>query len=113
MHELSIVLGIVDLAEQQLAKNGGKQIHEIELEIGYLAGVSWDALEFAWQEGVKGTVLEQSERKLNKIKGQGVCLDCDREFEVKQQGTTCPHCGSYLIHIEKGKELRVVSLLVD
>lgn len=113
MHELSIVLGIVDLAEQQLNKNGGKQIHEIELEIGQLAGVSWDALDFAWQEGVKGTVLEKSHRKINKIDGMGICMDCERSFEVEKQGTPCPDCGSYLVHLDKGKELRVVSLLVD
>ena len=38
MHELSIVLSIVDIAEQQVALNDAQSVEEIELEIGQLAG---------------------------------------------------------------------------
>lgn len=113
MHELSIVLGIVDLAEEQLKKNGGRQIHEIELEIGELAGVAWDALDFAWSEGVRGSALENSKRIIRKIPGRSKCMDCDLAFDIQQLGTPCPSCGSYLGHVFKGKELRIVSLLID
>jgi len=113
MHELSIVLGIVDLAEEKLRSNGGREIHEIELEIGELAGVAWDALEYAWNEGVRGSALERANRIIHKIPGYGACMDCDHEFELGRIGDPCPSCGSYLIDIRKGRELRVLALLID
>lgn len=60
MHELSIVLSIVDIAEQQVALNDAQSVEEIELEIGQLAGVEWDALDFAWEAATKHTVLEKA-----------------------------------------------------
>ena len=47
MHELSIVMGIVDLATKQALANGAILIEEIELEIGCLSGIEMDSFEFA------------------------------------------------------------------
>jgi hydrogenase nickel incorporation protein HypA/HybF len=113
MHELSIVLGIVDLAEEQLKRNHGEKIHEIELEIGELAGVAWDALDFAWNEGVRGTALAESRRVIRKTPGKARCMDCQIDYDLERIGNPCPHCGSFLADVYQGKELRVVSMLID
>ena len=44
MHELSIALGIVKIAEEEMAKAGSNQIEAIELEIGTLAGIEFESL---------------------------------------------------------------------
>ena len=56
MHELSIAMGIVKIAENELSKSGGGEIELIELEIGTLAGIEFEALEFVWPAAVKDTV---------------------------------------------------------
>ena len=67
MHELSIVLSIVDIADEQVRKTGARQVEQIDLDIGALSGVELDALDFAWDAGVKDTVLEKAQRNINRI----------------------------------------------
>ena len=55
MHELSIAQSIVQLSEQQAREHHSLQIEEVELEIGRLAGVELQTLEFAMESAVKGT----------------------------------------------------------
>jgi hydrogenase nickel incorporation protein HypA/HybF len=112
MHELSIVLGIVDLAEKEISKAGKKQVTLIEMEIGKLSGVEMDALNYVWDTAVKNTVLEHAQRKIDIIEGEAVCMDCGERFAVEKIYDNCPKCGSYLKNIVKGKELRVKALEV-
>ena len=60
MHELSIAQSIVQLSEQQAREHHSSQIEEVELEIGRLAGVELQTLEFAMESAVKGTLLEKA-----------------------------------------------------
>ena len=48
MHELSIAMGIVRIAENEIAKVNAQKVEQIELEIGTLAGIEIDALDFVW-----------------------------------------------------------------
>ncbi len=110
MHELSIALGIVKIAEQEARKAGVRQVKKITLDIGHLAGVEFEALDFAWPLAVKDTVLEGAERVINKIAGQARCLECDKHYALHHLYDGCPYCGSYFKDIMKGKELLVRSL---
>ena len=113
MHELSIALGIVKIAEQEAVKNKASQILSIELEIGVLAGVELDSLNFVWPSAVKGTILENSKKEIITIDAVAVCVDCDTKFQLHNSYDACPKCASNLKIIEKGKELRVKSLIVE
>lgn len=112
MHELSIVMSIVDIAQQQAMKAEAQAIEEIELDIGALSGIELDALEFAWPQGVKHTMLEKAVKKINRIEGRAECADCNNRFTIENYYDACPECGGHLIHITQGKELRVRSLVV-
>ncbi|MCU0445607.1 MAG: hydrogenase maturation nickel metallochaperone HypA [Microscillaceae bacterium] len=113
MHELSIVLSIVEIAENELQKAQAHQIDKIELEIGTLAGVEMDALDFAWEAAVKNTVLAHAERKIQRIEAQARCLDCGLVYPIQQAWAECPACGEFFNEILQGKELRVKSLIVS
>lgn len=113
MHELSIAMGIVDIAEKETAKANANKVDVIELEIGTLAGIEFDALDFVWPSAVKGTVLENAVKKINVIHGKAKCSDCDTIFKLDNIYDACPKCKSYLKGIIKGKELLVKSLEVS
>ena len=113
MHELSVVMSIVDIALEQVAKEAATVIEEIELDIGCLSTIEMNAFEFAWQQGVKDTMLEAAVKKINRIKGKGICSDCNTHFAIENLYDACPACGGHLIHIAAGKELRVKSLVVS
>lgn len=112
MHELSIALGIVDIAENETKKAKKNRVKVIELEIGTLAGIDFDSLDFIWLSAVKNTILEGAERKINIIEGLAKCGDCNHVFPLKEIYESCPKCHSYLKSIINGKELRVVCLEV-
>ena len=107
MHELSIALGIVKIAEEETAKANAKKVDLIELEIGTLAGIEFDSLDFVWPSAVKDTVLENAEKSTIIIEAKGKCLDCDTIFDLKNVFDPCPKCNSFLKGIIQGKELRV------
>ncbi len=113
MHELSLVLSIVDQIEAEVFKLKAKEVKRIELEIGALAGVEWDSFDFAWQPSVKNTVLQNAERIVHHIPAIAVCSDCSREFEKKEPYDACPACGNYLHHLLSGKELKVKSIVIE
>ena len=112
MHELSIVLSIVDIAEQEVHKAGARRVEHIELDIGVLAGVESSALDFAWQSAVQKTVLEKAQRTIHHVAGKARCSDCQREYQLESYYDPCPYCESPFHETLSGRELRVRSLTV-
>ena len=112
MHELSIVLSIVEIAEQQVKKAGAQVVECIELEIGDLAGVEPSALDFAWKSAVRKTVLDGAERTIHHIAGKARCSECQREYPLENHYDPCPHCQNPFHQILSGRELRVRALTV-
>ena len=113
MHELSIALGIVKIAEEEVAKANAKRVDLIELEIGTLSGIEFDSLDFVWPAVIKDTVLEHSKKSIIKIKAKSKCLDCNNIFDLENIFDPCPECNSFLKGIIQGKELRVKSIEVS
>ncbi|MCX2720361.1 hydrogenase maturation nickel metallochaperone HypA [Lentiprolixibacter aurantiacus] len=110
MHEMSIAMSIVKIAEEEARKANVRHFSAIDLEIGTLAGIEFDALDFVWEAAVQQTVLEKAEKRIIKIPGRARCADCNEEYPVSFIYDNCPSCGSYLKSILQGKELRVKSL---
>ena len=113
MHELSIVMGIIEIAERQANAANATVVDEVELDIGTLSGIEMGALEFAWKQAVRETMLEHAVKKINRIAAKAKCVDCDTEFAIENYYDACPVCGEHLINIIQGKELRVKTLLVS
>lgn len=113
MHELSIVHSIIDIAEKEVKKAGAKTVDAIELEIGTLAGIEMEALDFAWQAGVPHTVLANAERTIHRIPARARCSNCGNEFELPEWFAACPACGETFCDLVQGREMRVKSLTVS
>ena len=113
MHELSIALSIVELAEEEAKKANATSISKIEVEIGTMAGIDADALQFAWDATIQGTMAGHAELQIHSIQAEPHCLECGKDFPAENFFVQCPDCGSYRYQITKGKELRISSLMVD
>ncbi len=112
MHELSIVLSIVDSVEAEVSRQEAKEVRRIELDIGTLAGIEWDSFDFAWTPAIKNTVLEHAKRVINHIPAMADCIECGHEFEKHAAYDACPICGNYLHRLKSGKELKIKSLVI-
>jgi hydrogenase nickel incorporation protein HypA/HybF len=111
MHEMSIALGIVDIARKALAEAEADRIESITLEIGTLAGVQLDSLHFVWPAAVADTPLEGAERIIEQPQGMALCLECHTTFPVSKHYDACTNCGGYFKEILSGKELNVKSMV--
>ncbi len=110
MHEMSIAIGIVNIAKEEAKKANVNRFSKIDLEIGTLAGIEFDSLDFVWKVAVKDSVLENAEKRVHKIQAKAKCVACNYEFPISFIHDCCPKCGSFMKIILQGKELRVKSL---
>ena len=113
MHELSIAMSIIEIAEENAKNANASVISEIELDIGTQSGVVLDALEFAMEAATKDTMLENAEIKINTIAAKSRCSKCNKEFYIEEIFTACPECGNPFCDIIQGKDLKVKSLKVE
>ena len=113
MHEYSLAVEVLKLAQQEAEKNRVLSVSEITIEVGNLSGVEEVAFESALGLVKEGSVLEKACLNIIKIKGKGICIACENEFEMNQRMDTCPLCGSFPSEIRGGTEFRVVSLLIE
>lgn len=107
---MSIAMSIVKIAEKEAEKAKVTNFSAIDLEIGTLAGVEFEALDFVWEVAVQKTVLEKAEKRIIKIPAKARCGDCQNVYSINFIHDNCPTCESFLKTIIQGKELRVKSL---
>ena len=113
MHELSLALEVIGLAQREAGKNGVSAIQEILIEVGDLSGVEADSFQWGLEMLVKGTILEDAVVNLIRLPGKGKCSACNIEFEMKTRLDVCLECQCFPSEITGGKEFRVVSMLAE
>ena len=113
MHELSVVLNIISIAENEAALAGANKIKAIEVEIGELSSIEPAAFDFAWNQGIRGTMLENAEHSIRYVHGKATCRSCGETFRLRHLYDACPGCGGFFPEIIEGRELKVKSITVD
>ena len=112
MHELSIVMSIVDSVEDAVRREEALTVKRIILDIGNMSGIEMDSFDFAWESAIKNSVLEHAERVINHIPAMATCIECQTEFEKNEVYDPCPKCGNFLHTLKTGKEMKIKSLLI-
>jgi hydrogenase nickel incorporation protein HypA/HybF len=69
MHELSIAVSIVEIAEEEAARNNARSVQSVRLRLGSLAGVAKEALQFSYGIACEGTPLEGSRLLIDDAEG--------------------------------------------
>lgn len=110
---MSIAKSIIEIVETELARAGEGKVTELELEIGRLSGIEYESLGFALRVLQPGSVIENSSIVVRKPPGEALCNDCGNLFETDSPAKPCPECESYGCSIIKGRELRVLSILIE
>jgi hydrogenase nickel incorporation protein HypA/HybF len=113
MHELSLALEVIELAQREADKNGVSTIQEILIAVGDLSGVEGDIFQSALEMVVKDTILEGAKLNINRIPGKGKCNTCQQEFIMNNRLDICPGCQSFPSEITGGQEFRVLSLIAE
>ena len=113
MHELSIVLSIIDEIGDASEARGLRDVEIVHLKVGVFSGVDRAALLFAWELACEGTPLERSRLEIETVPLVIHCAVClqDRTPPSLYQ-ICCPVCDTPSETIVSGRELEVVSLEV-
>jgi len=113
VHELSIAMSIVEMAEEESQRRGGLQIAAVHLRLGLLAGVVKDALVASYEMACEDTRLQGSRLVVEEVPGVVYCPTCDARRPVRtSEWFCCSECNAIASEIVQGKELEVVSLEV-
>ena len=114
MHEMGVLLNIVDTVEEVARQNQVKKIHELALDVGELTGVMPQYMDACWS-----AVQEQyplfagTHLKMNVIKGRGICNECGKCYDLVEHNGVCPGCKASRYRVISGDELIIKDIAVE
>lgn len=113
MHELSIALSLVDVAQEEAVRLGAR-VCAVHVRIGALAGVVAEALQASYEMACAATPLEGSLLVIEQVPVVVFCPTCQAERELGSvQSFCCEECGSPTPRIERGRELELIALEIE
>lgn len=114
MHELSIAMSIVEMAEEESDRHGGARVSAVHLKLGALSGVVKDALLSSYELACEGTRLQGSRLLIEDVPTVAHCAQCNEPRALQSlQWFVCPQCGSPVSKVLQGRELEVVALELE
>ncbi|MEO5904134.1 MAG: hydrogenase maturation nickel metallochaperone HypA [Gemmatimonadaceae bacterium] len=113
MHELSIAISLVEIAEEEAERLGGKVI-AVHLKLGPMAGVVKDALLFSYEIACQETALEGSRLVIEDTPLIVFCPQCRTNRVLgSPQLLRCFECGTPTPEVVGGRELQMVAMEVE
>lgn len=110
MHELSIALNVIRIAEREAERIGGR-VSAVHLRIGALSGVAREALLFSYDVATVDSSLAGSRLVIEEVPVLVYCSRCKAERQLPSpQLFVCPVCKSATPDIRGGRELQVMAL---
>ncbi|MFZ3341651.1 MAG: hydrogenase maturation nickel metallochaperone HypA [Terriglobales bacterium] len=113
MHELSIAMSIVELAEEEVERRG-VQVIAVHLKLGALSGVVKEALLSCYEMACENTALQGSRLVIEEIPVVVFCPLCQAQRQLSSvQLFCCSECNTPCSEIVQGKELEVTALEIE
>jgi hydrogenase nickel incorporation protein HypA/HybF len=111
MHELSIAMSIIEMAEQEAEQRGRAHVSAVHLKLGALSGVVKEALLSSYEMACEGTSLQNSRLVVEEVPVVVFCPSCQMQRALSSvQLFCCAECGTPTSEIVQGKEIEVVAL---
>jgi hydrogenase nickel incorporation protein HypA/HybF len=113
MHELSIAMSIVEMAEEE-AKTRNVHVNAVHLKLGKFSGVVKEALLSSYEIACDGTPLQGSRLVIEEVPLEVFCPACNQKRTLNSlQWFVCPECGTTTPTVVHGKELEVTALEIQ
>ncbi len=121
MHEFSLAQAVVETVLRVAREHGAVSIEEVNLEVGEVALVNMDQLQWHMRMLAQGTIAQDALFKWVLVRATICCGECGYEGPISHEAIgdsshsevpvfQCPHCGSPHTRILKGRELRIVDI---
>jgi hydrogenase nickel incorporation protein HypA/HybF len=114
MHELSIAMSIIELAQEESERRGGVPVTAVHLKLGALSGVVKEALLGSFEMACEDTPLQGAQLVIKELPVLIFCRTCEAQHPISSvQLFCCAECGAPSGEIVQGKELEVVALEIE
>lgn len=113
MHELSLAVQLVQIAEEAARAADAKRVTVVVVKIGALSGVAEEALRFAFDVAAADTLLAGARLDIRPV---SVIVRCPRCGDVELPGLQlfhCPRCDSPTVDVRAGREMELESIEVE
>ena len=88
MHELGIVVRVIDMVEEAARKNGVSKVVRVDLE-------------------VRTEHMQECELNMIIVAGISYCRDCKKTYRTTEYGKACPACGGHNTYLVTGRDVMV------
>jgi hydrogenase nickel incorporation protein HypA/HybF len=113
MHELSIVMNVIDLATEE-AQRHRSRVLAVHLRVGPLSGVVPEALASAFELAREGTALADCRLVVEDVPITVYCPACEAERPAESmQSLRCRDCGTPAARVTGGQELELTALELE
>lgn len=111
MHELGVVIEVVKTVERIAVQQSLSKIDTIVLQIGELSSMIPKYIEECFPAAVDGTMMEDTKLKIEILPGNALCNNCNKVFNVVENGRKCPNCGSSDCSLLSGREFMIKEVI--
>lgn len=111
MHELGVLLEVIKTVENFAVKNGLTKIDTLVIQIGELSSMIPRYIEACYPAAVDGTLLQETKLKIDILPGNAICKECSKVFNLIENISKCPQCGSGHWEILCGKEFMIKEII--
>ena len=113
MHEMSLAESVREIVEDTARSNGARRVQAVRLEIGALSQVEAQAMRFAFDVVMRGSLAEGARLEIVETAGTAWCMLCSAAVQVERRGDPCPRCGSHQLQVTGGDRMRVMDIEID
>lgn len=111
MHEIGVMIEVVKTVENFAKQNGVTKIQTLVLQIGELSTVVPRYIEACYPAAIGGTLLENTELKIEILPGNAICSECNKVFNIRESNSACPYCKSRDWEMLSGKEFNIKEIV--
>lgn len=113
MHELSIATDLMNAALSTAQQNNAKKVISVTVEVGELAMINPEQLQFMYEVLVEDNMLKGSKLNIITIPAVAECANCGYKGPVEDKYTcSCPKCGLTLKAIE-GRDICLKNMEIE
>ena len=111
MHELGVIINVINTVEEFARKNGVTKIDTLVLQIGELSSIIPRYVEACYPAAVDGTIMQDTKLKIEILPGNAICKKCSKVFNLISNKNICPDCTSKDWELLSGKEFMIKEII--
>lgn len=113
MHELTILVELVDMVENAMRENNIKKIDTVVVQVGQLSSIVPRFMYEYYPNACDNSMLEGSSLEIEMIRANGICHHCNKVFNVIKAKGKCPLCDAEDWEMLSGQEFMLKEIRIN